>query len=152
VYKTHGLLTRNKSNPTYSSYADMMKRCYSPKNKCFPDYGGRGITVCDRWKGNPIQFVQDMGERLPGFSLGRIDTNGNYSPDNCQWETQKQQQNNRRNNHRLTFAGETLTLAQWTEKMGLPPFRLNQRLNRDKWTVERALTTPVLNTKFKKKP
>ncbi len=83
--------------PEYVSWNGAKGRCTNPNNKKYADYGGRGITMCDRWLNDFAAFYEDMGPRPgPGYSLGRIDNDGPYSPGNCRWETAEQQRTNRR--------------------------------------------------------
>lgn len=87
---------RTKSSPTYRAWANMRQRCTNPNNPKWEYYGGRGITVCARWADSFEAFLADMGVRPEGMSLDRIDTNGNYGPDNCRWTTWSEQVKNRR--------------------------------------------------------
>lgn len=117
----------------------MKARCSNSSNAAYPLYGGRGITVCDRWKDSFQNFLDDMGERPEGMSIDRIDNNGNYCPENCRWATGKQQCNNLRKNVWLVFEGQRHTISQWSEKIGLTRDTIIRRLQRG-WTVRKTLT------------
>lgn len=80
----------------HRSWVSLKQRCLNPKDASYPDYGGRGITICDRWLHSFENFYADMGERPKGLSLDRIDNDGHYEPVNCRWATPLQQSRNRR--------------------------------------------------------
>jgi hypothetical protein len=132
--------------PEYAVWTHMIQRCTNPARSGYKDYGGRGITVCKRWRDSFQAFYEDIGQRPgPAYSLDRIDPNGNYEPDNCRWATAIEQANNTRYNRRLTYNGESLTIAQWARRLGMPQETLYARLNRG-LPVEEILTT---NTRYK---
>lgn len=124
---THGL-TRH---PLYSVWGAMKNRCFNPGTDRYCDYGGRGITVCDRWANSFENFLSDMGDRPTGkHTIERKDTNGNYEPNNCVWATRSEQANNKRNNRQITIDGVTKTLAQWAEVSGVTESGIRGRLKR----------------------
>jgi hypothetical protein len=93
---THGHTVGHKPTPTFNSWSSMRDRCNRVTGPNYANYGGRGITVCDRWVDSFENFLADMGERPVGTSLDRIDPFGNYEPGNCQWSTPTAQARNRR--------------------------------------------------------
>jgi hypothetical protein len=136
---------RRPRRRTYDSWQNMIRRCTNPACRSFQNYGGRGITVCERWLIFD-NFLEDMGPPNDvAFMLDRIDVNGNYEPSNCRWATHEMQANNNRNNRRITFKGETKTLRQWVRLLNMPEPSVSARLNRLGWPVELALTVkPVM--------
>ncbi len=118
----------------------MLGRCYDPKVERFPYYGGRGITVCDRWH-DVTAFVADMAPTFePGLEIDRIDNDGNYEPANCQWATHAEQARKKRNLRMATFGTRTLCLAEWAREYGVKYGTVLSRLRRG-WTTVEALTT-----------
>ncbi len=98
----------------YRNWHGMINRCTDRTNQSWKHYGGRGITVCDRWRESPDKFISDMGRRpSPRHSVDRIDVNGNYEPGNCRWATAKEQALNKRSNRMIAAQGETKTLSEW---------------------------------------
>lgn len=136
---THGL----SRSDTYRSWMSMRKRCNDPRDPSFARYGGRGIRVCARWNESFETFLEDMGIRpARRFTLDRKDVNGPYEKSNCRWATSQQQCRNRRRNHRVTFAGESLTITEWAERTGIWKGTIRERLKRG-WSTHDALTMPA---------
>jgi hypothetical protein len=120
----------------------MKGRCTNPADPQFQHYGGRGITVCDRWARSFTDFCADVGERPPGVELDRINNDAGYEPSNVRWATSSEQKNNRRNNVRITAHGKTQTLKEWSHELGIGYTTLRQR-HLNGWDAERLLSTPV---------
>lgn len=118
----------------------MRARCYNPKSDSYRLYGQRGIGVCERWRDSFAAFLADMGERPDGMTLDRVDSDADYSPENCRWATPLDQARNKRRTRRLTYQGQTKCLTEWAELHGLNFFTLLKRL-RLGWSPEAALTT-----------
>lgn len=137
---THGLA----KSPEYRIWAGMIHRCGNSNHPYFEHYGGRGITVCDKWLNSFESFISDMGKRTSkNHSLDRINNDGNYEPNNCRWATNLEQGRNTSKNVRITHNGKTQTLSEWCEELSIAPATLGYRLNKAGWDVEKALTTPV---------
>ncbi len=128
-----------RRNPAYHSWLAMMHRTLNPKCAQFKDYGGRGISVCERWK-KFENFFEDMGNRPDKKTLGRIDNDKDYEPGNCRWENMKQQQRNKRSNRILEVDGEKHCVAEWAEIKGIHFNLIHTRLGRG-WSVDRAVNT-----------
>lgn len=132
----------DEHHPYYRVWERMKHRCYSQSSNSYPRYGGRGITVCDRWKASLANFVEDMGPRPEGATLDRIDNNKGYCPENCKWSTRQEQASNRRDNVNVTFNGKTQTAEAWAREYGLSGAAIViARLSRG-WSIEKTLTTP----------
>lgn len=130
-----------KSNPEYYVWCSMKERCYNSKANNFKNYGGRGILICDRWKNSFNDFLSDMGKRpTKKHSLGRIENDGNYEPNNCAWQTAEEQNNNKRSNIFFEHNGTTLTLKQWSIKYNMDVSTLWYRIFKSKNSFKDAIT------------
>jgi hypothetical protein len=134
----------------YVAWRKMRQRCLDDNCPQYPYYGGRGIKIDSRWN-DFHTFLKDVGPRPgPGYSLDRYpDMNGDYTPGNVRWATKKQQANNMRSNKRLTLNGETLTIHEWSERIGIKVATLRVRLSKG-WGDEKTLTTPLGPTSGRK--
>ena len=143
--KTHGM----EHTRFYTTFYGILARCNRPSELCYPRYGGRGIKCF--WKSfeefrddmheSYLEHVEEFGEKQT--QIDRIDNEGNYCKKNCRWATWKEQANNKRNNRLLTFKGETLSALEWGNKFGFRRALILQRLDRNKWSIEKTLTTPA---------
>lgn len=138
----HGHSQAGRISPTYHTWSGMLARCKNKNNKSYPRYGGAGITVCESWLSFE-NFLADMGEKPSGKSLDRIDTSLGYTADNCRWATAKQQARNKNNNRLIAFQGETRSLIEWADHLGMKQSTLSYRINTAGWPIEKALATPV---------
>lgn len=138
-------LTHGKSKlPEYVIWKGMKTRCLNSKNKSFPRYGGRGITVCNEWLVSFPDFYKHLGPRpSPKHSLERIDNNAGYFPGNVKWSTVKEQSNNKCNNHRISLGGRTMTFAQWAMTTGINEQTLFARVTVLGWPIKKALSETV---------
>lgn len=152
-WKAHGHTNRTQTPKglalqhavEYSVYSAIKTRCYNVRSVPYPNYGGRGIKMSDRWLGPDgfINFLKDMGPR-PGeeYSIDRINNDGNYTPENCRWATTKEQANNKRSNKKYVYQGVEYTEAQLASKFGMLRNTLHRRLKAG-YSVEDAVTRPL---------
>ena len=124
---SHGMCRTSE----YMIWKNIKKRCGNRNSKHYVNYGGRGITVCDRWLSSFNSFFADIGPRPgPEYSIDRIDNAKGYSPENCRWATATQQSRNRRNNVFVVFNGRRMCLTEAAEAAGLPIRCIEQRRRR----------------------
>jgi hypothetical protein len=123
----------------------MVKRCDKANDKDYPNYGGRGIRVCESWLVFE-NFYADMGEAPEGTTLDRINNDDGYSKENCRWATSNVQHRNKRTNQYISFQGETMTISDWAEKLNLQYSTLWRRLKRN-LPLEKALVPRLLNAR-----
>lgn len=146
----HGAAKKGAVTRTYKKWLRMNSRCFNPAYALYHRYGGRGITVCDRWR-DYANFLEDMGEAPIGKSLDRYpNKDGNYEPGNCRWATDTEQGRNRSITLNLTLNGVTKTVKEWADERGLNYKALWSRLNRG-LSVEEALDPNKRKTGVKKK-
>lgn len=125
----------------------MIERCYLPTNASYHRYGGRGITVCERWLSDYRNFLSDMGRSPAGHSLDRVDPNGNYEPGNCRWATPIQQSQNRCNTPMVEYQGAFMPLIEAARASGLKYVTLWQRYSKG-WRDNRLFDAPTLSRPY----
>lgn len=119
----------SSSDPEYYAWRGAISRCTNPRNPKWSLYGGRGISVCERWLASYDAFLTDMGHRpTADHSLDRINGNGNYEPSNCRWATAVEQNNNRSNNKYVDVGGELMSIAQASRALGIPDATLRRQV------------------------
>lgn len=141
--QTHGDTVGKKKSPEYVTWSAMKNRCYTESAVNYPIYGGRGITVCDRWRDSFEAFLEDMGRR-PSLShtIDRIDKDGDYEPGNCRWANPKQQGSNTSKNKFVTINGETLHYREAARRFGKCPWgTISARIHKG-WDPADAILTP----------
>lgn len=128
----------------FQTWKNIKERCTNKNCKNFKHYGARGISICEEWRDfqNFYEWAMSHGYK-DNLSIDRIDNDGDYSPENCRWATNKIQQRNKRNNRILTYNGESHALAEWAEISGINAKTLKSRIDDYQWTIEKALSVPV---------
>lgn len=127
----------------YIVWAHMKQRCFDKNTPDYKNYGGRGVSICEKWL-TYIGFIEDM---LPsykeGLTLDRIDVNGGYCTENCRWATRKEQNNNTRRNRYIVYNGVTKTLSEWAEFFKIKSSTVRQRFYVYKWSIENCFLTKI---------
>lgn len=113
--RTHGRSTSRE----YRAWLSARRRCLNPADSAYADYGGRGIAMCKEWVDDFEAFERDMGKCPTGYTIERLDVNQGYAPSNCCWIPKHRQASNKRNTVKIEWQGETLTIADWSRKLGI---------------------------------
>lgn len=140
--RTHG----QKRTRLYNIWSGMIRRCENPQEPAYPNYGGRGIRICDGWRASFVAF-RDWAlanDYAPNLTIDRRDNDKGYNPDNCRWATYAQQARNYRRNRPVEYQGRTVLVCDLAIESGLPQDILKNRIFRYGWPIEQAVTTPVL--------
>jgi hypothetical protein len=137
VGRTSNLKHGMHTSRTYTSWSKMKSRCLNPNDDNYYLYGGRGIFICEKWLSFE-GFLADMGERPEGMTLDRIDSDKEYSLENCRWSTPLEQTLNRGVTVKLTYKGETYLLVNWCNRLHLDRKLMYSRIIENRWSVERA--------------
>lgn len=130
-----------KGTRLYRIWTGIKNRCNNPNADAYSNYGGRGIKICKKWSDDFKEFRKwalSVGYK-DTLTIDRIDVNGNYEPSNCRWATDKEQSNNRRKNHYITYNNETHTISEWAEKLQISKDTLRKRIVKHHWSIEKAL-------------
>lgn len=136
AHKTHGL----SKTKLHEKWRNMLSRCQNDKDPSYLHYGGRGISVSDRWQVFENFYTDNKEYESAGLSLDRIDVNGNYEQENCRWTTMKVQQNNRRSNVHIEYNGMSKTVSEWADHLGMNYYTLWSRLRDGIMPIEVAMT------------
>lgn len=140
----HGDAGHGKIHKLYATFSRMKGKCYNPTHDHYKWYGARGIKICDEWLNSYVAFRDWALSNgyIEGLTLNRKENNGNYTPDNCNWVTMKEQSRNRRSNKFVVFNGVRMTNAEVAEKYGMSQITLGRRLLNG-WGSDRAIKQPV---------
>lgn len=135
---THGHSVNRRESRELKAYNHAKARCFNPNDEKYQYYGGRGITMCDRWRDDAAAFISDMGPCPPGHTIERKDPHGNYEPSNCEWATTRQQARTRTDNVHVTYQGSTMILKDYAALLGIGYKALHARLKYKGQTAEEA--------------
>lgn len=139
---THGM----SDSPEYNTWVHIIQRCHNPKNKDYPEYGGRGIKVCDMWRNSFEAFYMCLGKKpFPDYTIERLDYDKGYEPGNVVWASRADQTRNKRDNVVLEIDGVSQTVSQWALESPVSGFCIYKRINRgwlDKYGAKATVFTP----------
>lgn len=135
----HGTEHGESKTRLYKIWSRMIWRCEKPQAKGFPDYGGRGVSVCEEWHSFKVfrNWAMENGYS-DSLSIDRIDNDGNYCPENCRWATPKEQANNRRSNHKVEYNGQSKNISEWADYFGIESGKFNAAIQRGR-TIDEIL-------------
>jgi hypothetical protein len=140
---THGHARRNNWTPEFRAWRSAINRCCNPNDKNWHNYGGRGITICERWRCSFQAFFEDVGAKpSPGLQIDRIDNDGHYEPGNVRWTTPQQNTANSRRARLIEHDGKRLTMREWSRVTGIGLGTIRNRLTKE-WSVADTLTKPA---------
>ena len=138
---------RQQHPKEYQAWKAMRNRCYNPTNPSWKYYGAKGIGVCDRWRESFAAFLEDMGPAPgPEYSLERERNEIGYEPGNVRWATASEQQHNTSKCNWIEWNGRRMLGVDWAKETGISATTIRTRIDRFKWSVEKALTTPPFGT------
>lgn len=137
----HGHSRKIGHTISYRCWNGMLQRCQNQNHESYHHYGGRGITVCQRWQ-KFENFLADMGEKPEGKTLDRIENDNGYFKENCRWATQIEQKNNTRRNVFLLYKGDSKTIAEWSRQLALSVSTIRKRIKLG-WDSDKILSTPI---------
>ena len=138
--KTHG----KSHTKLYNVWSTMKRRCYSPGNTKYKNYGARGIQICDEWRNDFVAFYEwaiNSGYK-EGLTIDRVDVDEGYRPGNCKWATLLEQAQNKTNSTPITFRGKTMSVSMWARETGIKRETIKQRIANG-WSIKDALTRPT---------
>ena len=146
-FKVHGLTNTR----IYRIWAAMISRCENPNNNRYYVYGLKGISVCDEWRNNFMNFYNWAINNgySDDLSIDRIDNDKGYCPSNCRWATRKVQMNNRSNSRNISYNGTTMTLKQWSEYFGFNYKYFHEVMSKNNWDIEKVLNMPYFKERLK---